>query len=44
MSDFLSWDNDIALDFLLGEYTEYDTDHSNSEDETSKPSNEKLRP
>ena len=38
MSDFLSWDNDIDLDFLLGEYTEYDTDHSNSEDETSKPS------
>ena len=38
MSDFLSSDNDIDLDFLLGEYTEYDTDHSNSEDENSKPS------
>ena len=38
MSDFLSWDNNIDLDFLLGEYTKYDTDHSNSEDENSKPS------
>ena len=29
----------IDLDlFILGEYTEYDTDHSNSEDENSKPS------
>ena len=39
----LSWDNDIDLDFLLGEYTEYDTDHSNSEDENSKPSKKQKK-
>ena len=31
MSDFLHWDNDIDLDILLGDYTEYDPDPSNSE-------------
>ena len=31
MSDFLSWDSDIDLDSLLGEYTEYDHDHFDSD-------------
>ncbi|XP_063412543.1 uncharacterized protein LOC134695255 [Mytilus trossulus] len=46
MSDFLSWDHDIDLDFLLGEYTEYDTDNSNSDvsgdDTCSKPKQPKT--
>ncbi|XP_071138222.1 uncharacterized protein [Mytilus edulis] len=33
MSDFLSWDQDIDLDLLLGEYTEYDPEPSDSDEE-----------
>ena len=32
MSDFLSWDTDLDLDLLLGEYTEYDHSDSGSDD------------
>ncbi|CAC5363148.1 unnamed protein product [Mytilus coruscus] len=46
MSDFLSWDHDIDLDILLGEYTEYDTDNSNSDvsgdDTCTKPKKPKT--
>ena len=42
-SDFLSWDNDIDLDLLLGDYTEHDEDDLSSDDEnlTSKPKQKK---
>jgi len=32
MSDFLSWDTDLDLDLLLGEYTEYDPSDNGSDD------------
>ena len=38
MSDFLSWDHDIDLDLLLGDYTEYDIDQRSSDGgECSQP-------
>ena len=41
-SDFLSWDDDLNLDELLGEYTEYCVDDSDSEFEAERP--KKVQP
>ncbi len=35
-SDFLSWDDDLNLDELLGEYTDYCVDDSDSEFEAGR--------
>ncbi|CAC5389785.1 unnamed protein product [Mytilus coruscus] len=44
MSDFLSWDQDIDLDLLLGEYTKYDPEPSDSDEECYNAKKKKLEP
>ncbi|CAG2226477.1 unnamed protein product [Mytilus edulis] len=44
MSDFLSWDQDIDLDLLLGEYTEYDPEPSDSDEECYIAKKKKSEP
>ncbi|CAC5368331.1 unnamed protein product [Mytilus coruscus] len=44
MSDFLSWDQDIDLDLLLGEYTEYDPEPSDSDEECYNAKKKKPEP
>ena len=46
MDDFLSWDDDIDLDGLLGEYTDYDHDDAmnDSDEDFAVPHSTQSKP